>query len=185
MVGQIGGLARAGNPSVTNAAADLARVWTAGWAAKDKAPLEKALAEVTAATAANQAVFDQAAAALKDLSGRGKALADAEAKLAGDQQKFRQEAAAVAQRLGEQEAALDAKRRATELALQQREEAVQAREDAVKPREAGVKLGEKANARLQDEALRATTAAAKAQQEADAIKADYEAKIAATKKIWA
>jgi hypothetical protein len=135
--------------------------------------------------AANQKIYDEAAAALKALSTRGKALADAEGKLAGDRLTFRTETDLTAQRLAEQERALDEKRRATEGELARREAAVKAREDAVSGREAGVKIGEKANARLQDEALRATTAAAKAQQEADAIKAEYEAKVAATKKIWA
>lgn len=182
MVGQIGGLARVRSEEI-NKAADLALVWTGGWSKGDKAAIGKQIDELKAVLAANQAVYDQAAAALKELSAGQKALGEAKSKFEEDKREWQVHRLNEAERFADQEAALDAKRRATERALADRELAVSDREKAVSERE---KTVEAANAEINKAAKKAhslAVSAGEAQEAAQAVQLDYETKAAAIRKI--
>ena len=183
MVGQIGGLARI-RSDVNDAAAQLARVWTAGWAAKDKSAIEKSLAEITAASAANQKVYDEAAAALKELSAREKAFREEQSKTQASLAQQAQGIAEAGAKLAAEERALDEKRRATEAELAGREAAVTVREAAAKEAEKAAKAAAADAENAVRKALADATAAAKAQESASRLQADTERKVAETRRIW-
>lgn len=173
MVGQIGGLQRAGvPPKLEMQAVDRAFVLVQGWQQKDRGAIRAALNELREAAEHNQAIYDQASAALNELSARQKTVTDGEAALEKARQKFAADSEMArsrdeqrAAKLTVEEADLASRKAAFEResghkaaefrerdeALTVREDAVTSRENTVSEREAKATAVETANAAMRAE----------------------------------